>query len=101
MSRTASMLGIGACLMAMTTTTHAATPMTLPFGELGLQPMSEIALPVPPPPQVARPDVTRMRIVIKPQPARGCDGDDDTRRPAGERRQTALSAAVIRPVRLG
>jgi hypothetical protein len=96
-------MGIGACLMATTTATHAATPMTLPFGDLGVQTGGAIELPVPPPPQMARPDVTQMRLVIKPQ-HRGCD-QDETRRPtATERRQVAAQPATdaaIKPTRLG
>ncbi len=94
-------MGIGACVMAMTTATHAATPITLPFGDLGFQTGSAMELPLPPAPQMARPDVTQMRLVIK-QP-RGCD-PAETRRPAGERRQGAVQPAMgaaLTPTRLG
>ena len=84
-------MGIGACLMAVTTVAHAATPLTLPFGDFGLQATPEIELPLPPPPQqVARPDVTQMRLVIKRQPVPvrgGCESD--ARPAAGDRRQAA------------
>ena len=47
-------------------------------------------VPLPPSPQVTRPDVTQMRLVIKPQ--RGCGGSDPSegRRPAAERRQAPV-----------
>lgn len=97
-------MGVGAGLMALTTVVHAATPLTLPFGELGLQATTEIELPLPPPPQqVARPDVTQMRLVIKRQPPRGCTSEE-TRRNVEERRQTATfeaAAAGARRLRLG
>lgn len=91
-------MGIGAGLVAMTTATHAATPMTLPFGDVGFQAGATIQLPVPPAPQVARPDVSQMRLIIKPQP-RGC-GQPDTRRPVGERREVEAQPSVKR-FRLG
>jgi hypothetical protein len=94
---------IGACVVAMTSAVHAATPITLPFGDLGWQGGSAMELPLPPSPQVTRPDVTQMRLVIKPQ--RGCSGSDpgETRRSAGERRQAGLQAAPAapKPIRLG
>ena len=98
-------MGIGACLMAVTTVAHAATPLTLPFGDFGLQATPEIELPLPPPPQqVARPDVTQMRLVIKRQPARGCSSDE-TRRNVEERRRTdatlEAAAAGAKRLRLG
>lgn len=97
-------MGIGACLMAFTTVAHAATPLTLPFGDFGLQATPEIELPLPPPPQqVARPDVSRMRLVIKRQPPRGCTSEE-TRRNVEERRQTATleaAAAGLKRLRLG
>ena len=89
--------------MAMTTALHAATPITLPFGDLGVQGGSAaMDLPLPPPPQVARPDVTQMRLVIKPQPHRGCD-QEYTRRATGERRQAvvATTGTALKPIRLG
>lgn len=73
-------MGIGACLMACTTVAHAATPLTLPFGDVGLQAILAIELPLPPsPPQVARPDMTRMRLVIKRQPPPGCTSGETRR----------------------
>ena len=93
-------IGVSAAVLAMTTVTHAATPITLPFGDLGLQAAPEVELPVPPPPQVARPDITQMRLVIKHQKVRGgCDGGDMRRSP-GDRRQAA-AGTDIKPIRLG
>ena len=88
--------------MAMTTALHAATPITLPFGDLGLQAVAPMDLPLPPPPQVARPDVTQMRLVIKPQPHRGCD-KEYTRPATGERRQVVVATTVtpLKRIRLG
>lgn len=76
-------MAVGACTIAMTTVAHAATPITLPLGDLGVQLMPAIELPLPPPPPVARPDVSQFRLNLKRAP-RGCDDD---RRPATERRQ--------------
>lgn len=94
-------IGVSAAVLAMTTVTHAATPITLPFGDLGLQ-ASEVELPVPPPPQVARPDPTQMRLVIKRQSSRGgCgSGEMQVRRGTGERRQAA-NKPELKPIRLG
>jgi hypothetical protein len=96
-------LGIGAYVMALTTAVHAATPITLPFGDFGFQTGSGMDLPLPPPPQVARPDLTQMRLVIKPQRPRGCD-QEESRPQAGERRQAVIEArtgAAPKPTRLG
>ena len=94
-------VGVGACVMALTTAVHAATPITLPFGDFGFQTGPVMDLPLPPAPQVARPDLTQMRLVIKPQHPRGC-GQDDTRRQAGERRQAVVTAVgAPKPTRLG
>lgn len=96
-------IGVSACVLAMTTVTHAATPITLPFGDFGLQGSAEVVLPVPPPPQVARPDVTKMQLVIKRVPTRGgCgSGSEDLRRVPGERRQAAAAGQDAKPIRLG
>lgn len=94
-------ISVSACLLAMTTVTHAATPITLPFGDFGLQGGSELELPLPPPPppQVTRPDVTQMRLVIKRQPVQGgCTANPP--RMTSERRQVAASAEARR-LRLG
>jgi hypothetical protein len=96
-------LGIGGCVMAMTAAAHAATPITLPFGDFGFQGGAAMELPLPPAPHVARPDVTQMRLVIKPQHRRGCD-QEETRRPVGERRQAVIQPTVDagpKPARLG
>jgi hypothetical protein len=97
-------IGVSACVLATTTVmTHAATPITLPFGDLGLQGNTELDLPVPPPPpQVVRPDVTRMRLIIKRVPVRGgCgSGSEEMRRLPGERRQ-AEARPEVKPSRLG
>lgn len=90
MTRTALRMSVGACLIAMTTVAHAATPLTLPLGDLGLQ-VADVDLPVPPPPQKARPEVTQFRLVIKRQPVRGCDGEE--RRSLSERRQVTRQVA--------
>jgi hypothetical protein len=91
--------------MALATAVHAATPITLPFGDFGLQAGSGSALdlPVPPAPQVARPDLTQMRLVIKLQHPRGCD-QEDARRQAVDRRQAVIEARTVaapKPTRLG
>ena len=78
-------IAVGACALSVTTALHAATPLTLPLGDLGLHVGPELDLPVPPPPAVTRPDVTQMRLIIKQQP-RGCDGEQ-VRRAAPDRRQ--------------
>lgn len=96
-------IGVSACVLAMTTVTHAATPITMPFGDFGMQGSAELDLPVPPPPpQVVRPDVTQMRLVIKRVPARGgCgSGSEDMRRVPGDRRQAAADRDA-KPIRLG
>lgn len=91
-------IGLGAGLLAMTTATHAATPMTLPFGDIGFGTGAAIELPVPPAPQVARPDVARMRLIIK-TPPRGCN-EGLIRRPVGERRRVEAQPALT-PFPLG
>jgi hypothetical protein len=94
-------IGVSACVLAMTTVSQAATPITLPFGDFGQS--AEVALPVPPPPpQVVRPDVKQMRLVIKRVPVRGgCgSGSEELRRMTGERRQAAAGPAA-KPIRLG
>ena len=97
-------VGIGACVMALTTAVHAATPITLPFGDFGFQAGSALDLPLPPPPQVAKPDLTQMRLVIKPLHRRGCGDQEETRRTVTERRQTVIEARTVaapKPTRLG
>jgi len=99
---------MGACVMAAATAVHAATPITLPFGDFGLQGGPAIHLPLPPPPQVARPDPAQMRLVIKLQHPRGC-GQEEARRQSAERRQAEerrqavieARSAAPRPTRLG
>jgi hypothetical protein len=81
-------LVVGVCALSTTMAVHAATPLSLPLTDLGLQP-PDVALPLPPPPQIARPDVSQMRIVIKRQ--KGCDGLE-IRRPMTERRQMTAHA---------
>jgi hypothetical protein len=90
--------------MAVATVVHAATPITLPFGDFGLQAGSGSALelPVPPPPPVARPDLAQMRLVIRPQHP-PCD-KEYTRRQTGDRRQAVIEARTVtapKPTRLG
>ena len=94
-------VGVGACVMALATAVHAATPINLPFGDFGLHAVPTMDLPVPPRPQVAKPDLTQMRLVIKPQ--HRCD-QDETRRQAGERRQAVIEVRAVsapKPTRLG
>ena len=95
-------VGIGASVMALTTAVHAATPITLPFGDLSFQPGWGVELPLPPPPQVARPDLAQMRLVIRPEHP-PCD-KDSTRRQTGDRRQAGIEARTVaapKPTRLG
>lgn len=68
---------IGVCVLGLSTTLHAATPLTLPLGSefALLTDGGAIDLPIPPPPRVARPDVSQMRLVIKPQPTKGCEDE--------------------------
>jgi len=58
-------LGVSACVLAAATVTHAATPLTLPFRDSSIS-ATDVSLPVPPPPPVARRDVGPLRVVIKP-----------------------------------
>ena len=97
-------VGIGASVMALATAVHAATPITLPFGDFGLQAGSGsgMDLPVPPPPQVAKPDLAQMRLVIRPQHP-PCD-KEYTRRQNSDRRQPVIEASTVaapKPTRLG
>ncbi len=71
-------LAVGVCALSMTAAIHAAAPISLPLGDLGLQSGAAVELPLPPPPPAARPDVSRMRLIIKQQPA-GCSVEDDRR----------------------
>lgn len=82
MLRTATVAG----LLAMASAVQAATPISLPLGNLGGPLTADVELPVPPPPRVALPDVSRFRLVLKP--TRDCDVDD---RRATSRRQGTLS----------
>ncbi len=91
MTLSALCVGVSVGALAMTTVTHAATPITLPFGDFGLKGAAEMYLPLPPPPQVERPDVTQMRLVIKRQPGRGACEPEEQRRAAGDRRQAAAA----------
>jgi hypothetical protein len=77
---------VGVCALSMTAALHAATPITLPLGDLGLHADPELALPVPPPPRANRPDVTTIRLIIKQRQPGGCSGED-VRRSLTERRQ--------------
>lgn len=77
-------LALGACALAMTTVAHAATPISLPLDDFGVD--ATLDLPVPPPPQIARP-TPHIRLVIKRQVRPGCQGDAP--RPGTERRQAS------------
>jgi hypothetical protein len=95
-------VGVSVGALAMTTVSFAATPITLPFGDFDLKGGAEIHLPLPPPPQVERPDVTQMRLVIKRQPLPvrgGCESDDP--RPAGGDRRQATAGRAAADGRLG
>lgn len=85
-------------MLAMTTATHAATPMTLHFGDMVFGTGAAIELPMPPAPKVTRPDVARMRLIIK-APPRGCN-ERVIRRPVGERRRVEAQPALT-PFPLG
>jgi hypothetical protein len=84
MLRTATAAG----LLSIAGVAQAATPISLPLGNIGAQLTDDVELPVPPQPRVARPDISQFRLIVKPAP-RGCEGEE--RRPTS-RRQTALSA---------
>lgn len=71
--RTATFAGV----LAMASLVHAATPIALPLGRLGGPIADDVELPVPPPPRVARPDVSRFPLVIKPS-TRAC-GEEERR----------------------
>ncbi|BCS36000.1 hypothetical protein TBR22_A52370 [Luteitalea sp. TBR-22] len=90
--------GIGVCVLGLSTVAHAATPITLPLGsDLALLAGSTpIDLPVPPPPRVPRPDVSQMRLVIKPQPNKGCDEDAQRMRGARAERPRGVARSEER-----
>lgn len=94
-------IGVSACVLAMAAATHAATPITLPFGDFGVQAAPELELPLPPPPKVVKPDVAQIRIVIKRQLVRNGCGADAPRRPTQERRQVGAGDEGAKPTRLG
>lgn len=91
-------MATAAGVLAIATVAQAATPITLPLGDLGAQLTDELELPVPPPPPVARPDVSQFRLVLKRTP-RGCDGEE--RRSPTTRRQAweATPASSVTPIR--
>ena len=88
-------LAIGACAIATVTVAHAATPITLPLEDLGLDHSAGIDLPVPPPPQVARPSTTYIQVVIKRQLRGGCQGE--SRKATVERRQVSRPGSPADP----
>ena len=91
-------LAIGACAIAtatVATVAHAATPITLPLEDLGLDHSAAIDLPVPPPPQVARPSTTYIQLVIKRQIRGGCQGE--SRKTSVERRQVSRPGSATDP----
>lgn len=94
MLRTATAAGV----LATTTLAQAATPITLPVRHLGRHLSEDVTLPVPPPPPVARPDVSRFPLNLKRLP-RGCEADE--RRSAATRPPPwhATPAAIETPVR--
>ena len=80
-------LALGACAIATATVAHAATPITLPLEDLGLDTSAGIELPVPPPPKLVRPSTPELRLVIKRELMGGCQPDG--RKSVVERRQVA------------
>lgn len=78
-------LAAGAWMLALADAAHASTPMMLPSAGGDVQLSTSIDLPVPPAPRVARPDVTRMPLVIR-EPSRGC-GDHGAARRRGTLQQ--------------
>jgi hypothetical protein len=91
-------LSLGACVIAtaaVATVAHAATPITLPLEDLGLDTAAGIDLPVPPPPRVVRPSTAHMQLVIKRQVRGGCQAE--TRRTTVERRQVFRPAPTTDP----
>ena len=44
-------LAAGVCALSMTAALHAATPISLPIGDIGLHADDDLELPVPPPPR--------------------------------------------------
>lgn len=90
--------------LALASVVHAATPITLPLGNNGGSLSDAVELPVPPPPRVARPDVSRFPLVLKPT-TRGCGGEERRAPPSDAWGATPVPtrAPVRRPVsfRLG
>lgn len=87
-------LAIGACTIAMATVVHAATPITLPLGDLQHD-ATALDLPVPPPPQIARPTTAQLRLVIKRQLRPGCQAESP--KSTMERRQAARPGTTVDP----
>ena len=86
-------LAAGVCALSMPAALHAATPISLPIGDIGLHADDDLELPVPPPPRASKPDVSQMRLVIKQQPIRtGCASEDE-RRQLNERRHVTVQPA--------
>ncbi len=85
-------LAVGVSALTMTAALHAATPMSLPLGDLGLPATggSSLTLPVPPPPprQISKPEILPARIVIKGDTS-AC-GAVNTTRMVREKRQVAV-----------
>lgn len=75
-----------ATLLSIASVANAATPISLPLGHIGALLTDDVELPVPPPPRVARPDISHFRLVVRPAPQR-CEG--------GERRQTSRRQGVL------
>ncbi len=86
-------LAVGVSALTMTAALHAATPMSLPLGELALPATggSSLTLPVPPPPprRISKPEVLPARIVIKADTS-AC-GNADAARATHEKRQVAVA----------
>ena len=91
-------LALGACAIAtatVVTVAHAATPISLPLQDLGLETAAGIDLPVPPPPQVVRPSTTQIQLVIKRQISGGCQAEG--RKTSVERRQVSQPVRAADP----
>ena len=89
-------LGASAIATAMVVTVaHAATPISLPLQDLGLETAAGIDLPVPPPPRVVRPSTTPIPLVIKRQISGGCQAEG--RKTSVERRQVSQPVRAADP----
>ena len=79
----------GVCALSMTAAVHAATPITLPLGDLGIQvgDKAAIELPVPPPPVRKGKSQPSIQLIIKARDTGGCTNDSAGR--AADRREVS------------